>query len=295
MNKYLATIFVAICLSLSALGQPEVTDSIRLTAVGAPWWVVIDGPDLGVETVRTKADGSYFLFYPTKEELNLSLYIEPAVKCKTGVECRDFVLNAGNPAWGEFEKLNKDNFGKFSYFEFYRPQVMGQPLQMQDMYAQYVDSGYWMDVHISKVHFKAEDKARFEGLLSSIRFMPKEEELAANEPIGKIVAAGNSWLLDIWDQQKCGESYRALTSISREAVEEPLWVEFCKSAHRGLGKLRSRELIAITTTKSLPQQPDKSGAVLRFQSIFENGPVIERMSFTSEKDGTWSVSNYFTQ
>jgi hypothetical protein len=176
MNKYLVTIFVAICLSLSALGQPEVTDSIRLTAVGAPWWLVIDGPDLGVETVRTKADGSYFLFYPTKEELSLSLYIETAVKCKTGVECRDFVLNAGNPAWGEFEKLNKDNFGKFSYFEFYRPQVMGQPLQMQDMYAQYVDSGYWMDVHISKVHFKAEDKARFEGLLSSIRFMPKEEK-----------------------------------------------------------------------------------------------------------------------
>lgn len=283
-----------LCFSLSLFAQPAVSDSIRLTAVGSPWWVVIDGPGYDVKSVGTKADGAYFLLFPTRDELNVSLWIEPAAQCKTSLECRDFVLNAGNPRWGKFEKLNQGVFSKFEYFEFFRPQVQDQPLQMQDMYAQYVNGGYWMDVHISKVLYKPEDKARFEKLLSSIKFVPKDAKSGSIDATSKIATVGRNFL-SIWDQQKCGESYRALTSISRDAVKEELWLEYCKSAHLSLGKLESRELIAVTTSASLPPKPDRSGAVLRFQSVFANRATVEFVSLTSEKDGSWTVSNYATQ
>ena len=292
--RYVVLIFGLLCLSLSVSAQSAVSDSIRLTAVGSPWWVVIESPGYDVKSLGTKADGAYFLLYPTKDELNVSLWIEPAAKCKTSVECRDFVLNTGNPRRGKYERLNKAAHGKFEYFEFFRAQVQDQPVQMQDMYAQYVDGGYWMDVHISKVLYKPEDKARFEKLLSSIKFVPKASKAGEIGAISKIVGAGQNFL-SVWDQQKCGETYRALTSISRDAVKEELWLEYCKSAHLGLGKLKSRELIAITTASSLPPRPDRSGAVLRFQSEFENRATVEFVSLTSEKDGSWTVSNYATQ
>ena len=292
--RTIALTVAIVCLSLALSAQSAVSDSIRFTSTGAPWWVVIDGPGYEVKSVGTKSDGAYFLLFPTKDELNVSIWIEPASKCKTSVECRDLVLTAGNPRWGKYERLNKASFGKFDYFEFFRPQVQDQPLQMQDMYAQYVDAGHWMDVHISKDLYKPEDKARFERLLSSMKFLPKAQKPADTDAAASLVRVGQSWL-GIWDQQKCGESYRALTSISREMVKEPLWLEYCKSAHLGLGKLKSRELIAITTTSSLPPKPDRSGAVLRFQTAFENRETVEYISLTTEKDGTWKVSNYATQ
>ncbi len=294
MKKFVSTIVLSLVLSAISLAQPLASDSVRLTSIGAPWWLVIDGPGLEVRSVGTKADGAYFLLYPTRDELNVSLWIEPAAKCKTNIECRDFVLSSGNPRWGAYEKLNKASFGKFDYFEFYRPTVQEKPVQMQDMYAQYVDAGYWLDVHISKVLYKPEDKARFEKLLNSMKFVPKGAKLTVPEDAASIVSVGQSWLSK-WDQQKCTESYRELTSISREAIKESLWLEYCKSAHLGLGKLGSRELIAITTTGSLPPKPDRSGAVLRFQSTFEKAETIEFVSLTSEKDGSWTVSNYVTQ
>lgn len=294
MKRIVFTIILTFVLSAISLAQHVASDSVRLTSIGSPWWLVIDAPGLEVKSVGTKADGAYFLLYPTKDELNVSLWIEPAAKCKTSVECRDFVLSSGNPRWGAYEKLNKASFGKFDYFEFYRPTVQERPVQMQDMYAQHVNAGYWLDVHISKALYKPEDKVLFEKLLNSMRFVAKETKSSVPRDVAGIVSVGQSWLTK-WDQQKCSESYSDLTSISREAIKEGLWLEYCRSAHLDLGKLKSRELIAITTTSSLPPKPDRSGAVLRFQSSFEKGDTIEFISLTSEKDGSWTVSNYVTQ
>ena len=287
------TLAALLVLLFHGLGSPQqaVKNSLRMTAVGAPWDVVIEGIPLDIKSVATKPGGTYFLLHPSKDQLNISLYIEPAEKCKTSDECRDFVLNAGNPAWGKFEALNKGKFRSFSYFEFYRPEVQGRPLKMQDMYAQYVDSGYWVDVHLSKVLYTKDQKQLFEKLLSSIKFVPKQSDEDKIE--AQIRKAAQSWL-DVWGARRCKESYAALTSISREAIKESLWVEYCAAAHMGLGKLKSRELIAVATTRSLPSKPEYAGASLRFQSTFENRQTVEFVSLTLEKDGNWTVSNYLT-
>jgi hypothetical protein len=293
-NLFYATT-AALLLYLSFHAQTKVQDSVRLTAVGAPWDVVIEGGGLDIKQLGTKPGGAYFLLYPSKDGLNISFYIEPAEQCKSSDDCRDFVLNAGNPAWGKFESLNKARFGQFSYFEFFRPVVMGQPLKMQDMYAQYVDKGYWVDLHISKVLYKKEDKLLFEKLMSSIKFVPKtQQKSSADKDLEQIKKVAENWL-GVWGEKKCSESYRSLTSISREAVKENQWLEYCAAAHQGLGKLRSRELIAISTVGSLPGKPDRAGAAFRYQSEFENRSGVEVISFTQEKDGTWTVSNYLVQ
>lgn len=288
MRRLVVLTFILACLS-SAIAAQSVTDSVRLTAVGAPWDVVIEGSGLNVKEVRTKPDGAYFLLFPNGDELNISLYIEPAAKCKSAEQCREFVLNAGNPAWGKFESLQKSNIGMFSVFEFYRPEVLQMPLQMQDMYAQYVDKGYWVDLHLSKVAYKKDDRKLFEKLLGSVKLVDKGAKV--DSTTSAITSTTSSWL-KLWDSNKCKETYTALTSISREKVNEDQWTEYCLKMQTSNGKISSRELIAVSTTSSLPSYPDRAAASLRFQSIIGSQAVIEMVTLTTEKDRSWTVSHY---
>ncbi len=135
------------------------------------------GHDLDITNVQAKPDeaSAYFMMASKSTKLNVSVFIEPVDKCKTGEECRDHVLNLGNPSWGKFEQLAKGKIKDFSYFEFYRPEVKGLPLKMLDMHAQYVSGGYWVDLHISKALYTKADHALFEKLINSVEFVPRKD------------------------------------------------------------------------------------------------------------------------
>ena len=146
-------LLIIILLSAGLCLAGDVVDGVHLTTVKAPWTMRILGNDLDITSVQAKPDqaSAYFMMTSESTKLNVSVFIEPVGKCKTGEECRDHVLNLGNPAWGKFEQLAKGRLKDFSYFEFYRPEVQGRPVKMLDMYAEYVSEGYWVDLHISKV------------------------------------------------------------------------------------------------------------------------------------------------
>ena len=297
-NKNLGALCLLVLGFISSRSQTIAENDIRLTTPMAPWTIVINGRDLNIRNVALKpgSTSSYVMMVDDTLKLNVSLYIEPVGKCKTGDECRDYVLNLGNPEWGKFQDLSKAKIGDFSYFEFFRPEVRGQPLQMQDMYAQHVSGGYWVDLHISKVLYKKDERVLFDNLVKSLKFVQKS---ATADASGKVAAdlqkVAENWLA-VWDAGKCKETYTSLTSISRDAVQENQWIEYCQTINKKVGKLKLRKLIASTMVKSLPSKPGHSGATFRFESSFENHPLgSEFVSLTREKDGRWTVSNYFVQ
>ncbi len=288
---------ILLTITFSALGKAQILqDQIQVTTPTAPWTVSFEGKSLTLRDVKIKAtEGSgYFLWIDNGNEMNVSLYIEPADACKTSDECRDYVLGLGNPAWGKYQDLAKGRVGSFSYFEFFRPEAMGQPLKMLDMYAQYVDKGYWIDLHISKVLYKKGDHVLFENLIKGIKFVPKGEKPTSGSVLDKIETASTGWLRD-WDAIKCKETYSSLTSISRQGITEQQWTPYCQNVHQKLGKLQSRKLIVSTLMKSLPSKPELSGAQLGYRSVFQNATVVESVALTQEKDGRWTVSNYLAK
>ncbi|MBX3244202.1 MAG: DUF4019 domain-containing protein, partial [Acidobacteria bacterium] len=107
----------------------------------------------------------------------------------------------------------------------------------------------------------------------------------------ELITTAQKWM-QLWDDKKCKESYAELTSISKENVTQQLWGEYCTAIQKEGWKVDSREVIAIATTASLPGYPERAGASLRFQSIINKNPILEFVSLTLEKDGTWTVSNY---
>jgi hypothetical protein len=285
-----------VLLNANAFAEAQVIpDQIGMTTAGASWTITIDGRKLDLRDVKVKADdrSAYFLMEDKTDGLNVSFYIEPVDKCKTSEECRDHVLGLGNTAWGKFQDLAKSSIGKFSYFEFFRPEVQGQPVKMQDMYAQYVADGYWVDLHISKVLYTKADKALFERLINSIKFVSK-----SGKPLGVSDAAQTAaerWLA-LWGAPKCKESYLALSPTSRSKVTEQQWSGYCEQGNAAYGRMKSRQMIAYSLLPSIHSKPELAGAILAFRSTFEKRELaVEFVNMVREKDGTWTVSNYLMQ
>jgi hypothetical protein len=293
----LITTFV-LCAGVS-FSQASFVDGVDLTTIKAPWTLRILGNDLDITEVQAKPDeqSAYFMMTSETTKLNVSVFIEPAVKCKTSEECRNYVLDVGNPAWGKFQDLAKSKIKDFHYFEFYRPEAMGKPLKMFDMYAQYVDRGFWVDVHISKVLYTKADHAIFEKVINAISFVPKTgSQVAAFDAVkadGEKV--GGTWL-GLWDKMKCRESYVSLSAITKLDNSEKSWIDYCEKVNNYLGANSSRKLIAAAFTKSLPTKTDRPVAILSYQSNFANrAAVVEIVALLLEKDGKWTVTNYLLQ
>lgn len=164
-------------LPLTAFGQAMVLKDkgFVLTTLKAPWMMSIAADGFKITQQKLSPDGSrgYFMMENDQTYVNASVFIEPAVKCKTSKECRDMVLNAGNPGW--INPINKvsSEIEQVSYFEFLIPSFQGQPIQQQNMYAQFVENGYWVDLHISKVLYKKAEHAIFEDMVKSVKFDAK--------------------------------------------------------------------------------------------------------------------------
>ncbi|MBA2736103.1 MAG: DUF4019 domain-containing protein [Pyrinomonadaceae bacterium] len=281
-----------------AVTQTVNQDQIAFTVSDAPWMIMLDSKNLDIKDQQIKRDGKsgYFLLSNEKEGFTVSLFIEPAVKCKTSAECRDFVWKTGNPEWGKVQDVVQSKIGDVSYFEFFRPTVQGQPLQMLDMYAEFVEDGYWVDLHLSKVQYKKEDHLLLENFVKSIRFLSKTAKPTADtdKSIEAARKVAEDWMI-LWDSGKYKESYAGLASFTKKAFDEKTWFTYWTTARKPFGKLKSRKILQIQLVKSLPGIPDRSGAILRYLSSFGNQEdIFETFSVILEKDGTWRVASYNT-
>ncbi len=148
---------------------------MKLTIPKAPWTMSISGEAPVLNRRELTPDGSrgYFMLIDEKAEMFASVYIEPVNKCKTSKECRDMVWKLGNPAWQKPQNVKLSEIGEISILELLVPEYQGRPIRQQNMYAEFVVDGYWVDLHLSKVLYQDKDRALFERMVKSVRFEPK--------------------------------------------------------------------------------------------------------------------------
>ena len=279
-----------------AAAQNTIDDRVAFTTPDAPWTVWLDGKNLDLENrqqIKSDNKSGYFMMFDEADGMTASLFIEPVDKCKTSEECRDFVLKTGNPKWGKVENLVKSKIGDVSYFEFFRPTVQNQPLQVQDMYAEFVQDGYWVDLHISKVEYKKEDRVLFENLVKSVKFISKNDKspMISDKAIDAARKTAESWTI-LLDAGKYKESYAALTADTKEVFAEKTWTDERAATLKTFGKLKSRKLVQLQTIKTLPDNVG-SGAIFWYLSSYENQPqVTESVSVIFEQNAAWKVANY---
>lgn len=177
--------FVLLLILIQASTQPAYSQqsegsSVRLTVPRAPWTMSISGETLVLDKEQIKPDGrqGYFMLTDEKAQVFASLFIEPVDKCKTSKECRDMVWKLGNPSWQSPQNVRLSQIGEISTLEFLIPEYQGKPIRQQNIYAEFVVEGYWVDLHLSKVLYQDRDHSLFERMVKSARFEPKKSDVA---------------------------------------------------------------------------------------------------------------------
>lgn len=164
------------------LGQTVITAEtlqdkrISFSVPAAPWTLTLPADDFKVRQKNVKPDGRYGYFYLTddRQNLNVSFFIEPVDKCRDSKACRDMVWKAGNPMWENPKNVVLSEIGDVSVLQFLLPSLQGKSIQQQNMYAEFVVDGFWVDFHLSKVLYKPEEHELFERLIKSIKFETKQ-------------------------------------------------------------------------------------------------------------------------
>jgi hypothetical protein len=174
--RMLLTLLGVLLTVQTAFAAGSVADKrIGFTVPAAPWTLTLPAGDFVVAERNVKPEGTEAYFFLTSEQshLNVSFFIEPVRNCEDSKACRDMVRKLGNPTWEDPQNFVSSQIGEVSYFEFLIPTFRGQPVRQQNMYAEFVVDGFWVDLHISKVLYKPEEHKLFEDLVKAIKFEPK--------------------------------------------------------------------------------------------------------------------------
>jgi hypothetical protein len=178
MIKKLSVVIAALLFSQTIACAESIQEKrLSFTYPNVPWVLTLPADDFEIAQRRMKQDGNgaYFYIVDEKHGLNVSMFIEPAAKCKDSKSCSEMVWKAGNPAWVNHQNVAHSQIGDISIFEFMIPSVQDMPISQQNMYAQFVVDGFWVDMHITKVLYKPEERKLFERIIKSVKFEPKQK------------------------------------------------------------------------------------------------------------------------
>ncbi len=109
----------------------------------------------------------------------------------------------------------------------------------------------------------------------------------------KALNAAKSWLV-YSDRFEFKKTHEKASKEFKEKVTEAKWVEMASKVRTPLGKVISRERIALQYLKNLPGVPDGEYTVIQFKTKFEKlADSVETITPQKGTDGQWRVSGYF--
>jgi tetratricopeptide (TPR) repeat protein len=160
---------------------------------GKAWALELDGTGFTTRDNEIQADGRrYFLAENAKTHMVVSVFLE-AVKTPVQAEdCKHSLEEKAKSnaalASAKLKGVDYRASGEMQILEFMLPQFDGVPKNQKNIFGCLIKDDVFVDIHISKLFFRASDQPLFDALLQSIRFVLR----AATDTV---VPTGNSMLL----------------------------------------------------------------------------------------------------
>ncbi len=175
IKKFSVAIYVLLFCQVGAAAGSYQEKRLEFTVPGSPWTLTLPAQDfqLAEKKMRSDGRGAYFHLVDEKQNINLSMFIEPVKDCKDSKSCRDLIWKVGNPEWVNPQNVVQSEIGDISVLELMVPSYQGVDIRQQNVYAEFVVDGFWVDMHLSKILYKPEEHKLFERIIESVRFGPK--------------------------------------------------------------------------------------------------------------------------
>lgn len=110
--------------------------------------------------------------------------------------------------------------------------------------------------------------------------------------IAASIPAAQAWV-QLVDEGKYADSYRAFCVAARAAITEESWVKTCQQVRPPLGKMISRILKSRNYTTALPTGEPGKYVILQYDGEYENFKSSETVTMMQDKDGVWRSAGYY--
>ena len=158
------------------LASAQTVGTRSFSVEAAPWELILPDGGLTVNDEKRKEDGrSGYLSLSGRSGLIVSVFIEPVKNCNDASACRDMVWKLGNPAWEKPQDVKMSTIGQASCVEFLVPFFQGKRVDQQNLYAEFVKDGYWVDLHLSYAGYTPDRRVILDSFVRSVRFAPKQQ------------------------------------------------------------------------------------------------------------------------
>lgn len=183
MNRKISLAIAAlIILQVSSTRANAQEKRLEFTFADVPWTLTIPADDfqLAEKKMRDDGHGVYFHLVDEKQNIDLSMFIKPLKSCTDSKSCRDFIWKTGNPEWVNPQNIVQSEIGGVSVLELMVPKFQGVDIRQHNVYAEFVQDGFWVDMHLSKALYKREEHQLFERIIKSVKFEPKTKATIGN-------------------------------------------------------------------------------------------------------------------
>lgn len=207
-------VFLLALAAPAALAQEAPPSKFSIWLPGKTWALEIEAPGFTLRVNAIQPDGRrYFLADNAKSRTVLSVYLEAGKAPAAPEDCQ---RSLENRAQGEAPFARKNIArGEVSGLETYAftiPEVDGVPLNQRNIFACLVKDDVFVDIHMTKMFFKAADQLLFDTILQSARIVVKEP-VTAPVPVGnsmELLREGSRFYLVQQYREAIGPYQRAL-------------------------------------------------------------------------------------
>jgi len=167
---------------LSAQGRKPQT-ALAIAFPDKDWGIEVNAPGFFVKGKGHKPDGRQYLFANNpKTGVILSVMLEQSAKAAEGQTCPDYLQH-------RLQSLSKLGFkaadaqtsvvNSMDVLEYVIAKAPDMPVQQKNVFACLAKDDIYVDVHLSKAHFQAEDEAMLVDMLNNVRITSEIVPVAA--------------------------------------------------------------------------------------------------------------------
>jgi tetratricopeptide (TPR) repeat protein len=172
-----ARLFILLCVCLfSANGfaaSEETFGPIILSLPDIHWALEIHAPGFSLEEFEIAPPGHASRFEAVNRQtgIRMSGFLEKAPKEGNSEDCRAYYWEKAQKSPYIKTDIKMSQSGEMSIVEYVVKEYMGRQVNQKNLNAYMSESGYWIDLHLSKTDYQASDQGRFNAVLNQVKII----------------------------------------------------------------------------------------------------------------------------
>ena len=164
----LISILLLICLASSAAGKP--TAPITLSLPEVSWALEVAAPGFVVEEREIAPEGDAARLQAVNQATGviLSAFLEKAPVKGDARKCRDHYWARAMQSPFKKGQISRYEYGEAAIVEHTVPEHLGVTVNQRNVNVYLAEGDYWIDVHLSKFDYRAQDKTLLQAVIQRI-------------------------------------------------------------------------------------------------------------------------------